>query len=99
MMLLAVLAPSERGGAGLGWGVLLVFSMIGGGMIPLMFLRSWMKSASVISPIRWSVQALEGGVWRGSSLAQVAIPCGVLLTIGVLGFAVGARAFRGSRMA
>lgn len=98
MMLLAVLAPSERGGAGLGWGVLLVLSMIGGGMIPLMFLRSWMKTASIVSPIRWAVMALEGGVWRGSSLAQVALPCAVLLAIGVLGFAIGARAFRGSRL-
>lgn len=91
MMLMSVLGGSERGGSGLGWGVLLVMSMIGGGMIPLFLMPGWMQSVSIISPIRWSILALEGAIWRGFSPAEMLLPCGVLLAIGLVGFALGAR--------
>ena len=97
MMLLAALSPSERSAGGLGWGVLLVCSMIGGGMIPLFFMPAWMKSISIVSPIRWSVLALEGGIWRDSSLAEMATPLGVLVGIGVVGFVAGAAILGRSR--
>ncbi|HPO92072.1 MAG TPA: ABC transporter permease [Phycisphaerales bacterium] len=97
MMLLAALSPSERSAGGLGWGVLLVCSMIGGGMIPLFFMPDWMRSISIVSPIRWSVQALEGGIWRGSSLAEMVAPIGVLVGIGVVGFVAGAAILGRSR--
>ena len=97
MMLLAALSPSERSAGGLGWGVLLVCSMIGGGMIPLFFMPAWMKSISIVSPIRWSVLALEGGIWRDSSLAEMTTPLGVLAGIGVVGFVAGAAILGRSR--
>lgn len=93
MMLLASLSPSERGGNSLGWGVLLVFSMIGGGMIPLFFMPSWMKVLSVFSPIRWSIQAIEGGIWRDLSFVEMLLPLGILLGVGLLGFFFGVRVF------
>lgn len=94
MMLLAVLSPSERGGNGLGWGVLLIFSMIGGGMIPLFFMPVWMKSLSIFSPIRWAILSIEGGLWRNSTPADMLVPVAVLLGIGALGFAIGIRGMR-----
>ena len=95
MMLLAVFGgSSERGGQGLGWGVLLMFSMIGGGMIPLFIMPAWMQKVSVFSPIRWSILALERGIWRNATLKEIVIPCLVLCAIGIVGFTVGAARFR-----
>lgn len=99
MMLLAVFSPSERGGSGLGWGVLLIFSMIGGGMIPLFFMPPWMQSLSVLSPIRWAVLSIEGGIWRGFTPGEMALPLLVLVAIGVGGLVIGARVFGLSRRA
>ncbi|MBX3405819.1 MAG: ABC transporter permease [Phycisphaeraceae bacterium] len=94
MMLLAAVSRTEAAGNGLGWGVLLLMAMIGGGMVPLEFMPGFIRTLSVVSPIRWSLLALEGGVFRGFSMAQMAAPCGVLLGIGAMSFAVGARLFR-----
>ncbi len=94
MMLLAAVSKTEAAGNGLGWGVLLLLSMIGGGMVPLEFLPSFIKSFSVVSPIRWSLLALEGGIFRGSDLAEMALPCGILLAIGSVCFLLGTRLFR-----
>jgi ABC-2 type transport system permease protein len=89
MMLLATFATSERSANGLGWGVLMMCSMVGGGMIPLEFLPTWLAPVSNISPIKWSILAIEGGVWRNLSWHQLALPLGILFGIGVVGFATG----------
>lgn len=89
MMLLATFSGSERGGSGLGWGVLMVLSMVGGGMIPLEFLPGWLQPVSNLSPIKWSILAIEGGLWRGLSWGQMLLPLAVLLGIGAAGFGVG----------
>jgi ABC-2 type transport system permease protein len=93
MMMLSVVSKSERAAAGLGWGVMLIFSMIGGGMIPLFILKGWMQTLSVFSPIRWSILALEGGIWRDMSPLEMLPSCAILTGIGVVGFIVGAVLF------
>jgi ABC-2 type transport system permease protein len=93
MMGLAVLGGKSDSSGNLGWAVLLVFSMIGGGMIPLFAMPSWMKTVSVLSPVGWSIWALEGALWRDFSPAQMLVPCAVLCAIGVACFALGTRAF------
>jgi ABC-2 type transport system permease protein len=94
MMLLAAVSKTEAAGNGLGWGVLLLLSMIGGGMVPLEFLPGFIKSLSVVSPIRWALLALEGGVFRDATVAELAVPCGVLLGIGAVCFGLGTRLFK-----
>lgn len=94
MMLLAVAGKSERGGNGLGWGVLLVLSMIGGGMLPLIFMPAWMHTLSLVSPVRWAILVIEMGVWRPADWSDFAGPCAVLVGVGVGGFLLGARMFR-----
>ncbi len=93
MMMLSVFSKSERAAAGLGWGVMLIFSMIGGGMIPLFILKGWMHTLSIISPIRWSILALEGGIWRQMTPMEMLPACTVLTSIGVVGFIIGAIVF------
>jgi ABC-2 type transport system permease protein len=89
MMLLASLGQTEQSAAGMGWGVLTVMSMLGGGMVPLFVMPRWMQTLSNVSPVKWAIVALEGGIWRGYTLADMAMPCGVLVGVGAIGFAAG----------
>ncbi|HEY3392107.1 MAG TPA: hypothetical protein VGK58_05340 [Lacipirellulaceae bacterium] len=38
-----------------------------------------------------SILALEGSIWRGFTLADMLLPCGILLGTGAICLAVGAR--------
>jgi ABC-2 type transport system permease protein len=96
MLLLSVLGKTEQSAAGIGWAVLLVMAMIGGGMVPRMFMPAWMQTVSHVSPVKWAIYALEGAIWRGLSPTEMLLPCGVLIAIGVVCFAIGVRTFRWS---
>jgi ABC-2 type transport system permease protein len=94
MMLLSVLGKTEASAGGIGWAVLLVMAMTGGGMIPLFVMPSWMQTVSTISPVRWAVLAMEGAVWRGFTFETMLLHCGMLVGIGAACFLVGAKIFR-----
>jgi ABC-2 type transport system permease protein len=93
MMLLSVLGKTEQSAGGIGWGILLVMSMIGGGMIPLFALPSWMLTVSHFSPVKWAILSMEGAVWRQFTLGEMMLPCGILWAVGVVCFLIGVRAF------
>lgn len=94
MMLLAVLGKTEQAAGGIGWAVLLIMSMLGGGMIPLFIMPEWLIKLSHISPVKWSILSLEGAMWRGFTLLDMLLPCLVLLTVGITAFVVGILVFR-----
>ncbi|MCE7974229.1 MAG: ABC transporter permease [Leptolyngbya sp. PLA1] len=94
MMLLAGLTRTEGGASGLGRGLIIVLAMIGGGSIPLFLLPGWVQTVSSISPFKWATISIEGAIWRGFTWADCALPFGVLLGCGVLGFAIGASALK-----
>ena len=91
MMLISVLGRTHQAVAGAGWAILLVMSMTGGGMVPLIAMPAWMLTVSNFSLVKWGVLAVEGAIWRGFTPAEMALPLGILFTVGVIGFAVGAR--------
>ena len=91
MMLISVFGRTHSAVAGAGWAVLLVMSMTGGGMIPLIAMPAWMQNVSNFSLVKWGVLAVEGAIWRGFSAKEMALPVGILLAAGAVGFAVGAR--------
>lgn len=93
MMLLSVLGKTEQSAGGIGWAVLLVMAMLGGGMIPLFVLPSWMRTISHISPVKWCILALEGAIWRQFSFQEMLLPCGILIAVGVVFFVIGVHAF------
>lgn len=99
MMLLSVLGKTERAASGIGWAVLLVFAMIGGGMLPLFFMPDWLKALSSISPIKWGILALEGAIWRDFSFGELLQPYLVLSGFGLVSFFIGVRWFRWSEKA
>ncbi|MFH1313842.1 MAG: ABC transporter permease [Candidatus Eisenbacteria bacterium] len=93
MMLLSVVGKTEQAAGGIGWAVLIVMSMLGGGMIPLFAMPAWMHRISDFSPVKWSILAMEGAVWRGFSFGEMLQPCGILIILGVVCFLIGVRTF------
>ncbi|MBN2029874.1 ABC transporter permease [bacterium] len=95
MMLLSVLGKTERSAGSL-WSVLLIFAMLGGGMIPLFTMPSWMRTISHFSPIKWAILAMEGALWRQFTVREMLLPSGILIGIGIAFFMIGLRMFRWS---
>ena len=89
MMLLSVVGKTEQSVNGIGWMANMVMAMFGGCMIPVMFMPSWIRSVSVLSPVRWAITAIEGAIWRDFSMSEMLVPCGILLLFGLAGVAVG----------
>jgi ABC-2 type transport system permease protein len=94
MLLISVCGKTQASVSGIGWGIMLVLAMMGGAMVPAVFMPDWMRTAGAISPIRWAIEAMEGAFWRGYSPAQMLTPCLVLIGIGVGGSILGIRVFR-----
>ncbi len=94
MMLISVLGRTEQAAGSIGWGILSIMAMIGGGMVPLMFMPPFFRTLSHISPIKWSIYAMEGAIWRGFSAGEMIVPCAILVGFGVVCFAIGTRWFR-----
>ena len=94
MMLVAGLGKSEQTASGAAWAMLMPLAMIGGAMVPTFIMPAWIQSISFISPIRWTMLAIEGGVWRQFSIGEMALPCAILITIGIACFAIGTRGLK-----
>ena len=90
MMTMSVLGKTEQSVNGTGWAINMVMAMLGGGMIPVMFMPKFMQQLSVISPVKWSIQSVEGAIWRDFSYIEMAFPCGILISIGIVGMITGA---------
>jgi ABC-2 type transport system permease protein len=95
MMLVATLGQTEQAASGTAWALLMPLSMLGGGMVPTFVMPPWMVTAGMVSPIRWAILALEGGLWRGFTLAEMLLPCAILVLTGILCFAAGTYRLRG----
>lgn len=91
MLVISASGSTPRGVSGLGWAVMMTMSMTGGAMVPLFVMPAWMQTASMVSPVRWAIMALEGALWRGFTPSQMLLPCGILLGLGLGGYALGTR--------
>ncbi|MBN1803637.1 MAG: ABC transporter permease [Sedimentisphaerales bacterium] len=89
MMFVCTIGRTEQSVGGAGWAMLMIMAMLGGGMVPLIFMPSWLRPLSHISPVKWSIFALEGAVWRDLNFVQIMNPCLVLLAIGFVFFLLG----------
>lgn len=89
MMLLSTIGTTEASVSGGTMGILLPLAMLGGGTVPLFIMPGWMQSLSNVSPVKWGILALEGAIWRGFSLAEMVLPCAILIAVGGVTFAAG----------
>ena len=94
MMLIASLGKTEQTASGAGWAILMPMSMLGGAMVPQFVMPQWMQTVGTISPIKWVVLAIEGGMWRQFTLGEMVMPCAILISVGVACFAAGIRGLR-----
>ncbi|MCK4856436.1 MAG: ABC transporter permease [candidate division Zixibacteria bacterium] len=94
MMAISVLGKTEEAVGGAGWAILLIMAMLGGGMVPIMVMPSWLQKIGVVSPIKWGILSLEGAIWRGFALSEMLLPVGVLVGVGALFFTIGVLRFR-----
>jgi ABC-2 type transport system permease protein len=99
MLSVSVLGKTEQGVSGAGWAINMIIAMLGGAMIPAMFLPDFMQTWSWFSPIRWSINGIEGAIWRGFSWPEVAIPCLILLATGLVGMSLGTAIWMRRRLA
>ncbi|MCC7125775.1 MAG: ABC transporter permease [Acidobacteria bacterium] len=97
MMLISTLGRTEQAASGMGWAILMPMSMLGGGMVPSFVMPAWMADIGVISPIRWAIRAIEGGLWRDFTPSEMLLPCAVLIATGVVTFALGTARLRGEQ--
>lgn len=89
MMLVSVIGKTEQAVGGAGWAIFLIMAMTGGAMVPLFVMPPWLRSIGSISPIKWSVLAFEGAIWRGFGLAQMTLPLIILVSTGMVLFTLG----------
>jgi len=86
---LSVLGRSEQAVGGAGWALLLLLAMIGGAMVPLVAMPAWLRTVGNVSPVKWGIVALEGAAWRGLRPMELALPCSILVAVGLASFAAG----------
>jgi ABC-2 type transport system permease protein len=91
---LAPFADSEEGAAGIARAVPMILAMIGGGTIPVAFMPPFLDTLSNISPFKWAIVAVEGGMWRGFTIGDMLLPCGILLGVGAVAFVLGVKRLR-----
>jgi ABC-2 type transport system permease protein len=41
--------------------------------------------------VKWAIVALEGATWREFGWSEMLMPCGILLAVGLVSFAIGTR--------
>ena len=97
MMVMSLLGKTEQSVSGSGWAINMIMAMLGGCMIPVMFMPGFLQQLSVISPVRWAIMALEGAIWREYSVSEMLLPCGVLVSVGAIGLTLGTRMLAADR--
>ncbi len=97
MLLFSQCGRGEMAVSGVAWGVLLVFGLLGGTMLPLHLLPDWMQFVGQASPLRWLMTVLEGVLWRGEDWRALWRPAAALAGLGIAAFAIGLLLFLGRR--
>ncbi|HMO14708.1 MAG TPA: ABC transporter permease [Pirellulaceae bacterium] len=89
MMTLSTLGKSVQSVSGTGWAANMIMAMLGGCMIPVIFMPEFIAKLSVFSPVRWAILSLEGAIWRDFSWLQLGWHGMILFGFGLAGLLVG----------
>lgn len=74
--------------------LILILSAIGGSMVPRFFMPPALRTLGWITPNTWALEAYTGIFWRDDALAQLLVPWGALLVVGLLGLLAARRLAR-----
>jgi len=77
--------------------LVLILSVVGGSMVPRFFMPQWLQQLGWLTPNTWALEAYSAIFWRGAGLAEVALPCALLLLLGV--FSLGGAQILAARRA
>lgn len=88
MTFIASTGKTERAVAGSATAYGMLLAMLGGAAVPTFVMPPFMLTLSNISPFKWLIYSVEGGIWRGFSVTEMLIPCGILLAFGAFFFIV-----------
>ena len=94
MMGLSIFGKTEQAVDGAAWAILLILAMFGGGMVPIEFLPEWMQNVGSATPIKWSIMAIEGALWREFTYVELLWPGLLLFSWGTVCLIVGVRIFQ-----
>ena len=67
--------------------MILVLSALGGSMVPRFLMPELLKDLGWLTPNTWVLEAYSGMFWRGAGIADLWLPCFLLLALGLLGLA------------
>ena len=70
--------------------VVLLFSAIGGSMVPRFMMPDWLQSLGKFTPNHWSIEAFYGILARGQSIPDLLMVWGILIGVAVLLLALAA---------
>lgn len=99
MMFAATLGKSEAAVNRVGWFIMMGLAFLGGAAVPAFLFGPTLTTLGSISPVKWSLQAMDGAIWRGWDWPQMLTPLGILLAIGVVGIMLGLGTVRMQRNA
>ena len=91
MLAIGSIGSNPESVAGAAWSIMVIFAMLGGGMMPQFLMPEWLSYLSNISPGKWSILLMEGAIWRDYSIAEALLPAAILIGLGGLGCAAGIR--------
>jgi ABC-2 type transport system permease protein len=61
---------------------ILIASMLGGSMVPRFFMPIWLRDLGWFTPNTWVLEAYSAVFWRGEGLADIVLPCALLIGLG-----------------
>ncbi len=67
--------------------LVLIFSSIGGSMVPRFMMPEWLQSVGYLTPNAWAIEAVYGILARGDSFAGIFMACAILIAVGAVGLA------------